>query len=159
MPSLATWKPSGKLRTPDKEDSMKIWQIALCLMFFALSANAAVSKRIYRNSHGRIIGSVTRRGNYSIYYDAFGRKKGSATTYGKKTIYRNSQGQKVGTRIVIGRTAIYCDTHGLVKRTSYTYGRKTIYHDKWGCTIGSATRNRGGVTYRSARGRICGTKR
>jgi len=51
---------------------MKTWQITLVVVLFALTANAAGARRICRNSQGRIIGTVTKCGNRSIYrFDTF----------------------------------------------------------------------------------------
>ncbi len=151
---------AGYAKTPDKEDTMKIFQIMLVVTLFAFTASAREYRRVCRDSRGCVTGTITKPGNRSTYRDNFGPVRKTATTYGNRTVYRDKYGLKIGTRTVIGNKAFYRDALGRRRGTSRTVGRITTYRNSQGLITGTATRSRSGaVYYRNTRGQFRGTRR
>jgi antitoxin (DNA-binding transcriptional repressor) of toxin-antitoxin stability system len=97
----------------------------------------AGGRQVYRNAHGRQVGSVETSDNRSVYRDAHGRQLGSSTQQGNRTIYHDAQGRSAVTATQQGNRTIYRDAHGRQLGSSTQQGKRTIYRDAQGRSQGS----------------------
>ncbi|MGI5924247.1 MAG: hypothetical protein ACOX9E_09910 [Lentisphaeria bacterium] len=119
----------------------------------------AGGRQVYRNAHGRQVGSVETSDNRSVYRDAQGRTTMSATTQDNRTVYRDAHGRQLGSSTQQGNRTIYHDAQGRSAVTATQQGNRTIYRDAHGRQLGSSTQQGKRTIYRDAQGRSQGSKR
>lgn len=116
------------------------------------------SRRTYRDTHGKKIGTATTVDNERVIYrDRHGKRVASETTNNKgKTVYRDRHGKKIGSATTDrnGRTT-YRDEHGKIMGTATPNSTgRVIYRDKKGHKIGTSDTTKDGQTiYRDRHGK------
>lgn len=133
-------------------------KLMLSLVLYSLVFCLNAADQYFYDAQGRSNGYSSLNGKTTIYCNAQGAHRITATTSqnGKKVTYRDAQGIIAGTATKNGNTVTYRDAQGRIHSRATISDKKITYRDAQGRNIGNAAINHGSVTYRDSQGRITG---